>query len=111
MLISAVKILFIISAVLFSLLIILHKQFTLKIKDNVKISNFVAVIGFSLVAYMLCALILSAVMGGVKYKMLMISFALMPFIIGKMAQYQKIRLYSSLQIIIMLISAVVVCLK
>ena len=111
MLIGLVKILFIISAVLFSLLIVLHKYVTKKIKDNVKISNFVAVIGFSLVAYIICAFVLGIFSGGIKYKILMFLFALTPFIIGKTAQYQRIILFSSLQMTIMLISAVIVCVK
>ena len=48
---------------------------------------------------------------GIKYKIMMIFFALTPFIIGKMATYQKVKLYSFVQILIMLFSAAVTCLK
>ncbi len=111
MLIGAIKILFIVAAILLSILIIIHKQYTSKVKDNVKISNFVAVIGFSLVAYIICAIIIGIFYGGLIYRILMFLFAICPFIIGKMATYQKVKLYSSIQIIVMLASCAVVCLK
>ena len=109
MLIGTIKILFSISAILFCLLIILHKQFTLKVKDNVKISNFVALIAFSLVAYIICALMLGIFTGGIKFRVLMLVFAVMPFIIGRTAKFHTYKLLNSLQMLIMLISAVIVC--
>ena len=111
MLLSALKIIFLISTVVFSLLIIIHKQFTLKVKDNIKISNYVAIMAFCLVTYIICAILLGFMLDDIKYKFLMMLFALSPFIIGKIATYGKIKLFSSLQIIVMLISIAVTCLK
>jgi len=111
MLIGALKLLFLTSTILFAVLIFFHKNFVEKIKDNVKKSNFVAFIAFSLVAYIVCAMLLAIISGGIKYKILMMFFAIFPFIIGRMATYQKIKLYTMSQILIMLISAIFVCLK
>lgn len=111
MLISALKLLFLISAILFAVLISFHKSFIEKIKDNVKKSNFVAFMAFSLFVYIICAILLAVVSEGIKYKILMILFAISPFIIGKIATYQKIKLYTMSQILIMFISAIFVCLK
>ena len=110
MFLNTLKILFITSAFLFPFLLILHKYYMTKVKDNVKISNYVAFTAVFLVIYIIGALLLAIITGGIKYKLLMIFFALCPFIIGKIAKYEKIRLYSSIQIMIMLFSAAVVCL-
>ena len=111
MLIEIIKLIFIASAILFSILIIMHKKITLKLKDNVKTSNFVAIIAFSLFAYIISALLIMFFISGLKYKILMLFFALCPFIIGKIATYQKIKLYSMFQLAIMIISAVIICIK
>ena len=111
MLLNIIKIVFIMSTILFSVLIILHKRFTLKIKDNIKISNYVAAIAFFLVAYIISALLIMIISTGIKFKLLMLLFAIMPFIVGKFAQYEKIKLYSAIQIIIMVFSAIIVSVK
>ena len=111
MLLEIIKILFIISAIMFSFLIVIHKQYTLKVKDNVKISNFVAIIAFSLVAYIVGAFLIAILSGSIKYKILMILFAISPFVIGKFSTYRRIKIFSLIQIIVMLIGATVVYLK
>ena len=111
MLLMILKILFAISAIAFSGLVIFHKKYTSKEKDNIKISNFVATMAIFLSLYIICAAIILAIYGGLKYKVLMLMFLLSPFIIGKFATYQKIKLYSIIQIMIMLVSSVIVCIK
>ena len=108
MLFTIIKSTLALSAILFAALIILHKQFTKRVKDNIQVSNFVATIAFSLVIYIVCAIFAALFIPSIKYKILMIIFALSPFIIGKFATYEKIRLYSFAQITIMIVSAIIV---
>ena len=108
MLLAVLKSIFAVSAILFTLLIFLHKQFTKRVKDNIKVSNFVATMAFSLVIYIICAILIAVFIPSIKYKILMIIFALSPFIIGKFATYEKIKLYSLAQITIMIVGAIIV---
>ena len=111
MLFGIIKILFAISAVIFSFLLILHKSYTKKVKDNMKISNYVALIAFSLSIYILCGIIAVIMLQGLKFKFIMFIIALCPFIIGRFATFQKIKLYSIIQILIMLSGVAVIYLK
>ena len=106
-----IKIMFALCAFMFILLIFAHKKITSKIKDNVKVANYVAIIAFSLTIYICCAVIITFFIPEFKYKILMLLFAFSPFIIGKFATYQKIKLYCLLQSVIMIVSVAVAYLK
>ena len=93
------KTLFILSGLLFVLSIIIHKLFVSKIKDAMKISNFIALMAIFMALYIIFGIVLAF-----RYNPIYIIFALSPFIIGKLATYQKEKIYSIIQIICVLIS-------
>jgi len=96
---------YIISGLLFVVLLLGHGFYTKKQKDNIKISNYVAVMGFSLAFYVVFGLILSVFS---KSHLIMLLFALSPFIIGRFATYKTKNLFASVQIICILISVLFV---
>lgn len=109
--VGIVEMTFIASCLIFSVLIILHKAVVSKLKDNIKISHFVAVIAFFLALYVILALLMVFLLKSLLYKAIMLVFALSPFIIGKLATYKKEKLYSFIQVLTVLLSAIVVILK
>lgn len=102
------EILFIISGILFVSLLILKNFISSKIKDNLKISSFISFIAGILLLYIILAIILVFLENKIIYKIIMAIFALSPFIIGKLATFEKIKIYSFIQIIIAVISIICV---
>ena len=101
MLIKIFNYLFIFCAISFVVEVVLLKTYFIKIKDNVKSSEFVALITFSLAFYIIFALIITLL----QKNLLMLCFALLPFVIGKLATYEKEKLYTSMQLFFVIISA------
>ena len=97
------KILFLLSGLLFILSIIIHKLFISKIKDAMEISNFIALIVIFMALYIIFGIILA-----LKYNLIYLIFALSPFIIGKFATYNTEKIYSIIQIICVLISIIII---
>lgn len=96
------KIIIAVSGLLFVLSIIIHKLFVSKIKDNMKISHFLALIAIFMALY-----VISGILFAFKSNILFILFALSPFIIGKFATYEKEKIYSFIQIFCVLLSIVI----
>ena len=96
------KILIAVFGLLFVFSIIIHKLFVSKIKDNMKISHFLALIAILMALYIVFGIIYS-----IKTNILFLLFALSPFIIGRFATYEKEKLYSFIQILCILLSVVI----
>lgn len=96
--------LFSISGLLFILSIILHKLYISKQKDMMKASNFIASMAIFIGLYILSGILLCLFVQPIIYKLIMLLFALSPFIIGKLATYEKEKIYSLIQIFCVLIS-------
>ena len=96
---------YIISGLLFIVLLLGHKFYIKNQKDNIKISNYVAAMGFSLAFYVVLGLILSIFS---RFHIIMLLFALSPFIIGKFATYKTKNIFAYIQVICMLISLIFV---
>ena len=99
------KILFCVIAFLMTVL------FSLRVfvkKDFVKQSGFVALIGGTFIVYVLCGLGISVFLPGLIKKIIMIIFAISPFIIGKLVSYEKLKFYSIIQILCVILSVVYV---
>ncbi len=100
------KLIFIISGLLFVLSIIVHKLYVSKQKDMMKASHFIAAMAIFMGIYILSGIILSFLIPNFLYRLLIIVFALSPFIIGKLATYEKEKIYSFIQVFCVLISLV-----
>lgn len=106
----SLKILFVIFGILYVLSVILHKIYFSKLKDNVKISNFVALMTLFLLLYIIFGLILVLFVKGIFYKTIVLLFAMSPFIIGKVAVYEKEKIFTTVQFISIFISIIFILL-
>ena len=95
------KMLVAVFGLLFVFSIIIHKLFVSKIKDNMKISHFLALMAILMGLYIIFGIIYS-----LKTNLLFLFFALSPFIIGRLATYEKEKIYSFLQILCVLLSII-----
>ena len=110
MLLKIVEGIFIISAVLFGFSLIINKVYVVKLKDNLKKSDYVAGIAILLAMYVILSLVLGILIPSVYKKSVMLLFALSPFIIGKLATYEKEKIYTAIQILSVFISVLFVIL-
>ena len=108
MLIKILPYLIILTSILYTISVILHKLYISKQKDNLKASSFVAFIAGMLFLYIILCIALAIFSPVITKKIILLLFAISPFIIGKLATYEKEKLYSIIQIVIMLISSCVV---
>lgn len=106
MLLRILEYTFIVIGILFCLALIFNKTYICKIKDNIKKSNYVAGIAGLLVLYIILAFITGILIPGVYNKIIMILFAISPFIIGKFATYDKEIVFTSIQFLCALISVI-----
>ncbi len=98
------KTLFALSGLLFILSIIIHKLYISKQKDIMKASHFVAGMAIFMGIYILSGIIMGFAVKGIINKLIILLFALSPFIIGRFATYKHIKIYSMVQIVCILIS-------
>ena len=108
MYLKILEILFVISGILLVLLLSLREFISSKIKDNLKVSAFVSFIAGILLIYIVLAILLAIFGKGGIYKFLMAFFGVSPFIIGRFASYEKIKIYSFIQILLAGISVICV---
>ena len=100
------KVIFMISGFLFVFSIIIHKLYISKQKNIMIASHFIASMAVFMGLYTLSGIILALIIPNIINKLLILLFALSPFIIGKFATYNKEKIYSLIQIICVLISIV-----
>lgn len=108
MYIKIMEILFVISGILLVSFLSLREFISSKIKDNLKISAFISFIASLLLIYIILAILLAIFGKGGIYKTLMAFFGVSPFIIGRLASYEKIKIYSFIQILLAGISVICV---
>lgn len=108
MYLKILEILFVIAGISLFMLLSLRGYISSKIKDNLKISAFVSFIAGVLLAYIVLAILLAIFGKGGIYKVLMAFFAVSPFIIGRFANYEKVKIYSFIQILLAGISVICV---
>ena len=93
---------FIIFSLILILSILLFKLIISKSKDNIKSSSFVAIIAIFLALYILMACIIALF----KNDLIMGLFAISPFIIGKLATWEKEKIYTIIQILTIMASII-----
>ena len=105
------SIIFSLSGLAFILSILIHKLYVSKLKDMMKVSQFVVIISIFMGIYILSGIVLAFFMPYILNRILVLLFALSPFIIGKFATYTKEKMYSLIQIICVLTSIIFVLAK
>ena len=85
---------------IFSLRIIFDKNF----KTNNKLSPIVASIGVLFILYIVFAIGIVIFMPNIFEKIIMLLFGVSPFIIGKIVTYKKLKFYSIIQILCVILS-------
>lgn len=102
------SLIFSISGLLFILSIIIHKLYISKQKDIMKASHYVAGMAIFMGIYIFSGIVLAILLHSIIPSIIILLFALSPFIIGKLATYNSEKIYSIIQIICVLISTVYV---
>ncbi len=100
----ALKILYMLCGILYVISVIFHKTYFSKLKDNVKISNYLALVASFLLLYILFGLTISLFEKGLFFRTLLFIFSISPFIIGKFANYEKEKLFTLIQFIVIILS-------
>lgn len=108
MLLKIAECVFIVICFLFVFSLILNKIYIVNLKDNLKKSDYVASIALLLAIYVLSAIMVCIFIPNVHKKTVMMLFALSPFIIGKLATYEKEKFYTAIQIICIITSFIFV---
>ncbi len=103
MLLNTLKIIFITSAIVYILTVIIYKIIVQKNK-SIKSSFLTVLIGFSLLIYLIAALLIIIFNPVLVNKIIMLMFFISPFVIGKLATYEQEGFYSLIQILIILFS-------
>lgn len=108
MLLDILKYSFIIIGSMLAIMITCGKLYVFKLKDNILVSNYAASIAGGFFLYAIFAILLIIFAPNLIDKFLMLMFGLSPFIIGKLATYEKENIFTIIQVITALISVVFV---
>ena len=98
------KIVFLVSAILMTMMLLFYKLYLQKRKRTEKTAEYISVLVFVFVLYVMSAVLCAIFIPGIMNKVLMMFFAISPFIIGKMATYEKETFYSYIQIFCLVVS-------
>lgn len=104
------KYFFVAISILLSALFLIRMFLPDLFKDSKINSPFMAFLGGLVIFYVLSGLAITVFMPAIIYKIIMLLFTLSPFIIGKIVTYQKLRIYSIIQILCVILSIVFVIL-
>ena len=110
MLLKIFLISFVLFGILFVLSVIINKIYVKNLKDNMKISDYIAFLAICLALYIISAIFAVFFIHPLKYKLVMAFFAILPFIVGKLATYKYEWLFTLIQIISVCLSILFVLL-
>lgn len=102
------EICFISFGILLALFLTLCEFGVTKKMSGMKASDFIFYVAFTMFAYILTAFLLVFFVPEITNKLIIALFGLSPFVIGKFVSYHKLRFYSIIQIMIVLLSAIYV---
>ena len=102
------KLTFELVSITLSLLLAFRVFFPNVLKNNNKLSPVMALLGGLFVFYILIGVMLIFILPLLVYKIIMLFFVFSPFIIGKLVTYQKLKIYSIIQILCVILSLVFV---
>lgn len=100
------KIGFILFGIILFLLLCTYKLFIEKRKRTEKTALFVSFTGAVLLLYVLSGILFALFVFGIISKLIILIFAVSPFIIGKAATYEKEKFYSYMQILYIAVSII-----
>lgn len=98
------EITFLIISFVLTLLLILREFGITKNMDGMKASDFISTIVGFMLAYVINAFVLVVFLPEISSKLIMGGFGISPFVIGKLVTYQKVKFYSIIQILSVIIS-------
>ena len=98
------NLIFIVLACLFATTLVLGKLFVFKFKDTMFVSNYVAMLAIFMGLYCLSGAILMFVTPYIKFKLMLMFFSLSPFVLGRIATYKTERIFSIIQILLVIMS-------
>ncbi|MCR5265605.1 MAG: hypothetical protein K6E29_03315 [Cyanobacteria bacterium RUI128] len=105
MLVTIIRYIFVINAVLLGSMIVYGKLFVFKKKKPQFVSDYCATIAGLIGAYSLLSIALAWFLPGTNAKLLMLGFAVAPFLIGLLASYHTEKYYTAVQVILIALSA------
>ena len=106
MLLSVTKLIFEIICFTLSLLLAFRVFFPNVFKNSNKLSPVMALLGGLFVFYILIGIMLIFIMPSLLNKIIILLFIISPFIIGKLVTYEKLKFYSIIQILCVILSLV-----
>ena len=110
MYLKAIEYFFVVISVLLLILFSFRTFFPDFFKNSNKFSPVMAFLGGLFIFYIFTGIILTILFPSLKYKLIMLLFTLSPFIIGKLVSYKKLKFYSIVQILCVILSVVFIML-
>ena len=101
------KIIFITISAIFSILLITAHIMFIKNLRNI-LSKCTPAIAIFLILYFIICICFVPIVNGLINKLIMLLFALLPFIIGQVVSYKKLKIYSIIQIFCVILSIIFV---
>ena len=98
------KIIFGLIAFGLTVLLVLRELGITKKLSPMRASEYVSVIAGFMIAYIITAIIIVFKIGDLTDKAIMLFFAISPFVIGKLVTYEKVKIYSIIQILCVILS-------
>ena len=98
------KIIFGLTAFVLTILLVLREFGITKKLSPMKASDYVSTIAGFLFVYVITAIIIVFKEGGLTDKAVMLFFAISPFVIGRLVTYEKVKIYSIIQILCVILS-------
>ena len=106
MCLTLLKIIFGVSAFLLAVLLILREKGYTKDFSPMKASDYISGLAGLMFFYVVSACLVAILIDGAIIKIVMLLFGLSPFIIGKLVTYEKVKIYSIIQIACIILSLI-----
>ncbi len=103
-----INLLYCLTAFFLAILFTFRKYITNKLQDGLKISAFISSIAAVLLLYIIFSFIMAIIVPNIINKAFFFVFGISPFIIGKIAKYEKVNFYSIIQLICIIASGLYV---
>ena len=97
---------FVVICAVLTLLLVLREFGITKKMSGMKASDYISAVAVFLFGYIIFAFLLAIFLPNIIQKTVMLVLGFSPFIIGRLASYQKLKVYSIIQILIILLSGI-----
>ncbi len=108
MLVKILEYIFVVESFLLAIMLILNKLLISKITDGIRMTQFVATLAVLLAIYIVLALFIGILSPKTAVKLVMVPLGLSPFVIGKIATYKKEGLFTTIQILCIILGGIFV---